>query len=68
VAEAARDGRAGRPRDGDKLASASFIQRVNTAGGAAPATGCSSSTDIGRRALVPYAADYVFYRNRSDAE
>jgi hypothetical protein len=56
------------PADGDKLASASFIQRVNTAGGAAPATGCSSSTDIGRRALVPYAADYVFYRNRSDVE
>ncbi|HXT31334.1 MAG TPA: DUF3455 domain-containing protein, partial [Vicinamibacterales bacterium] len=56
------------PADGDKLASASYIQRVNTAGGAAPATGCASSTDIGRRALVPYAADYVFYRNRSESE
>ena len=56
------------PDDGDKLASAKYIQRVNTAGGVAPSTGCSSPADIGRRALVPYAADYVFSKNRADAE
>ncbi len=52
------------PEDGDRLSRASFIQRVNTAGGAAPASGCSSPAHIGRRAFVPYAADYVFYRNQ----
>jgi hypothetical protein len=40
------------------------VQRVNTSGGIAPAAdGCARAADIGRRALVPYTADYVFYRN-----
>jgi hypothetical protein len=39
------------------------VQRVNTQGGIAPATaGCSQAADIGKKALVPYTADYVFYR------
>jgi hypothetical protein len=50
------------PPFGDKLAGTRFIQRVNTAGGAAPAAGCSSSGDIGRKALVAYTTDYIFYR------
>jgi hypothetical protein len=29
----------------------------------APASRCSTSTDVGRRAFVPYTTDYVFYRN-----
>lgn len=51
------------PALGDKLARAKSIQRVNTAGGVPPATGCSASTDVGRKALVPYTADYIFYKN-----
>jgi len=39
-----------------------FIQRVNTEGGVAPAAGCSLPADIGKRALVAYTTDYVFYR------
>jgi Protein of unknown function (DUF3455) len=39
-----------------------FIQRVNTEGGLAPATGCDSPTDIGNKRFVPYKADYVFYK------
>jgi hypothetical protein len=35
------------------------IQRVNTAGGVAPKTGCSQST-VGTTARMPYAADYYF--------
>jgi hypothetical protein len=33
-------------------------------------TGCSGSTDIGMRALVPYTADYFFYKGtrREDSE
>ena len=46
----------------NKLASTVFIQRVNTAGGVAPASGCSRKADVGRKALVPYTTDYVFYQ------
>jgi Protein of unknown function (DUF3455) len=45
-----------------RLTRTTFIQRVNTAGGVAPAAGCSVPTDIGMRAFVPYTTDYVFYR------
>lgn len=44
------------------LANTTFIQRLNTNGGSAPANGCSTSADVGNQALVPYAADYIFYR------
>ena len=36
------------------------IQRVNTAGGAAPAASCPSD-QAGARQRVPYTADYVFF-------
>lgn len=44
------------------LAQTTFIQRLNTTGGVAPSTGCSSAADIGAQAFVPYTADYFFYR------
>ena len=50
------------PTDGDKLTATTFIQRVNTSGGAAPWTGCTLPTDVGKKELVPYTADYVFYK------
>lgn len=50
------------PDGGDKLTETTFIHRVNTAGGLAPATGCSAATDVGKKALVPYETDYIFYR------
>jgi hypothetical protein len=37
-----------------------YIQRLNTKGGAAPATGCDAMAK-GKRQVVGYAADYVFY-------
>jgi hypothetical protein len=37
------------------------IQRIHTSGGVAPATGCDAAEHVGHRALVPYAADYLFY-------
>lgn len=52
------------PAMGDRLALTTFIQRVNTAGGVAPATGCKVSADVGKRAMVPYTTEYVFYRNQ----
>src|SRR5262245_4837842 len=53
------------PEFGGRLTRTTAIQRVNTSGGLAPATGCALSTDVGRKALVPYSADYVFYRMRN---
>ncbi|MDD5266316.1 MAG: DUF3455 domain-containing protein, partial [Methylococcales bacterium] len=38
-----------------------FIQRVNTVGGIAPASGCDATT-VGVEADVPYTADYKFYK------
>ena len=49
------------PTGGDALTRTAFIQRVNTSGGAAPATGCASMTDVGNQAFVPYTADYFFF-------
>jgi Protein of unknown function (DUF3455) len=50
------------PTGGDRLTRTTFIQRLNTDGGVAPSTGCARSTDVGQRALVPYTADYFFYK------
>jgi Protein of unknown function (DUF3455) len=38
-----------------------FVQRIDTRGGAAPATGCDQAT-VGSEIKVPYTATYVFYR------
>ena len=44
--------------DGDRLTPTTFVQRLNTAGGVAPAVPCTP----GATQAVPYAADYVFWR------
>lgn len=51
-------GRAG----GGALTETTFIQRLNTVGGVAPATGCTSPAEVGNRAFVPYTTDYFFYK------
>ena len=50
------------PTGGDRLTSTAFIQRLNTVGGIAPSIGCAEKTDVGKRASVPYTADYIFYK------
>jgi hypothetical protein len=44
--------------DGDRLAQTTWVQRLNTTGGVAPAGSCTP----GDHAAVPYTADYVFWR------
>jgi hypothetical protein len=44
--------------DGDRLGGTTFVQRLNTAGGIAPAGSCTP----GDHAAVPYTADYLFWR------
>jgi hypothetical protein len=53
------------PTGGDKLTGTTFVQRLNTTGGVAPKTGCSSLADVGNTAFVPYTADYFFYTKAS---
>jgi hypothetical protein len=52
------------PTGGKLLTKTTFIQRLNTKGGSAPAddAGCSAATDVGHQLLVPYSADYYFFR------
>ena len=52
------------PTGGDKLLTTRLIQRLNTVDGVAPATGCARREDIKNRALVPYEADYFFYKEQ----
>jgi hypothetical protein len=52
----------GRPTGSRHLARATFIQRINTSGGVAPATGCAEPKNVGDKALVPYSTDYLFFR------
>jgi hypothetical protein len=46
------------PTGGDELSETTYIQRLTTAGGVAPSTPCT----VGTMALVPYTADYFFYK------
>jgi hypothetical protein len=57
-------GREAGPDGGSFLTQAARIQRINTSGGVAPVTGCSQPSDVGALALVPYTADYFFYKPR----
>jgi hypothetical protein len=52
------------PTGGKFLTQTTFVQRLNTNGGSAPddADGCGSTTNVGNQKLVPYTADYYFFR------
>jgi Protein of unknown function (DUF3455) len=52
------------PTGGKFLSKTTFVQRLNTNGGSAPddADGCGSTTNVGNQRLVPYKADYYFFR------
>ena len=51
------------PTGGKVMTRTTFVQRLNTKGGSAPADGCSTPADVGNQTLVPYTADYYFFRN-----
>lgn len=51
-------GNAKGPTGGSLLAKTTFIQRLNTKGGAVPTSTCA----VGQTELVPYTADYFFFR------
>jgi hypothetical protein len=46
-----------------RFAAVTHIRRINTAGGAAPATGCDAGT-VGQQVRMSYTADYLFHTRR----
>jgi hypothetical protein len=48
--------------DGARLKGTTFIQRINTVGGLAPAAADCNADTAGTRTEVPYTADYVFFK------
>ena len=48
------------PGGGDMLMPTTFMQRVNTAGGMMPSTGCADASNVGATVF----ADYFFYKAR----
>jgi hypothetical protein len=48
-------------RFGSYLTKTSFIQRINTRGGIAPAASTCNATTVGVQKEVPYTADYYFW-------
>jgi hypothetical protein len=49
------------PTGGDALTDTTYIHRIDTVGGLAPTSGCSSPANVGQKRFVPYEAEYVFY-------
>jgi Protein of unknown function (DUF3455) len=45
--------------DGDRFANATWVQRLNTSGGVAPAGTCTPGATV----AVPYTTDYVFWKS-----
>jgi hypothetical protein len=50
------------PNGGKFMTQTTYVQRLNTNGRSAPAEGCALSSDVGKQTLVPYTADYYFFR------
>src|SRR5512140_2473725 len=48
-----------------KMADVTYVQRLETVGGIAPATGCDATT-VGAGARVPYTATYFFWKASDD--
>ena len=48
--------------DGDRLTATTYIQRIHTVGGLAPAAADCYADAAGERREVPYTADYVFFK------
>jgi hypothetical protein len=48
------------------MADVTYVQRVNTKGGVAPATGCDAA-HVDMKTSVAYTADYWFYKSSGDA-
>ena len=50
--------------DGDRLSATTYIQRIATTGGLAPAAGTCNAATAGTQAEIAYTADYYFWKGR----
>jgi hypothetical protein len=50
------------PSGGSSLTQTTYIHRLSTSEGVAPASGCSQTSNVGAAVLVPYSTDYYFYK------
>jgi hypothetical protein len=48
--------------DGARIAATTYIQRIHTVGGLAPAAADCDADGVAERREVPYSADYVFFK------
>ena len=48
--------------DGDRLLGTTYIQRIDTVGGLAPAAADCDADTMSERREIPYTADYVFFK------
>jgi Protein of unknown function (DUF3455) len=48
-----------------KMSPVTSVQRINTVGGVAPATGCGAAADSGKKIKQDYRASYVFYVSKT---
>jgi hypothetical protein len=48
--------------DGERFVRTSYIQRINTVGGLAPASPECTEDTLAERREIPYTADYVFFK------
>ena len=48
--------------DGDRLGATTYIQRIHTAGGLAPAAADCDAGNVAEQREIPYSADYVFFK------
>jgi hypothetical protein len=55
------------PSGAGTFAQTTHIQRLDTVGGKAPSSGCDAS-HVGAKVLVPYRANYFFYRSAGAGE
>jgi hypothetical protein len=50
--------------DGDRLVATTYIQRIATVGGLAPAADLCNALTVGTAVEVPYTADYLFWKEQ----
>ena len=48
--------------DGDRLVATTYIQRIATVGGLAPAADLCNALTVGTTVEIPYTADYLFWK------
>jgi hypothetical protein len=48
--------------DGDHLTATTYIQRIHTVGGVAPAAADCDADSVAEQREIPYSADYVFFK------